>query len=247
VAVISHSGGLLNEVTSYGPPRGIGFSHVVSAGNEAGVTAADLIDYFVEDPATDVVLAILEMVRDPALFVAASARALAARKPIIVLKMGWSEKGARSAFTHTGAVAGDDAVYSALFRQLGILRVNDIDELVDMGALLDEVYREGQLLSGGSHTLRLEVASDAKLLGNREELRGRREDRGGRREGVVDRRRGPRGHRRDNDNNPPGRKGGPGTNWENSPGPKGGPGASPGRRRGCRSSRGGRNEAPRRT
>jgi acyl-CoA synthetase (NDP forming) len=136
VALVSHSGGLLNEIVSSSLPRGVGFSHAVSAGNEAGVTAADLIDYYVADPSTEVILAILETARDPGGFVEAATRALEARKPIVALKMGWSEKGRRSAFTHTGANTGNDEVYSALFRQKGIIRVNDIDELVDMGALL---------------------------------------------------------------------------------------------------------------
>jgi acetyltransferase len=135
VGVISNSGGLLNEVMSCGTGRGVGFSHLVSSGNEAGVTAADLVDFFVDDPATDVILGILESVRDAPLFVAAAERALAARKPIAILKMGSSEKAARSTATHTGAMAGSDVVYSALFRQKGIVRVGDIDELVDMGAL----------------------------------------------------------------------------------------------------------------
>lgn len=135
VGVISNSGGLMNEVMSCGGGRGIGFTHLVSSGNEAGVTSADVIDFFVEDPDTHVILGILETARDSELFVRAAERALAARKPVVVLKMGSSEKAARSTLTHTGAMAGSDAVYSALFRQKGIIRVNDIDELVEMGAL----------------------------------------------------------------------------------------------------------------
>lgn len=136
VAVISNSGGMIMEIISYGNARGIGFSHLASTGNEAVVTAADLLDYFVDDPHTDVILAILETVRDPALFVAAAERAVAARKPIVVLKMGASPKGAVSAMTHTGALAGSDAVYSAVFRQKGIIRVDDMDDLIEMGAAL---------------------------------------------------------------------------------------------------------------
>jgi acetate---CoA ligase (ADP-forming) len=136
VGVISNSGGLLNEVISYGTARGLGFSHLASTGNEAGVTAADVIAHYVDDPATEVVLAILETVRDPALFVAAAERARERRKPIVVLKVGASEKAARTALTHTGALAGSDEVYSALFRQKGITRVRDIDELIELGVLL---------------------------------------------------------------------------------------------------------------
>jgi acetate---CoA ligase (ADP-forming) len=171
VGVISNSGGLLNEITSYGSGRGIGFSHLVSSGNEAGVTAAEVLDYFVQDPATDVVLAVLESVRNPALFVEASTRALAGGKPIVVVKMGSSEKGARSTVTHTGALAGSDAVYSALFRQKGVTRVNDIDELIDMGALFStsvDVLRARRLeraaiieISGGGKGLVSDTAEAA--------------------------------------------------------------------------------------
>lgn len=171
VAVISHSGGLMNEVMTTGAPRGIGFSHVVSCGNEAGVTAADLIDFYVDDPVTDVVLCVMETVRDPAGFLAATDRALAARKPIVILKMGWSAKGARSAFTHTGAHTGTDAVYAAIFQQKGIIRANDIDELVDMGALLSasiDVLRKHRLeraaiieISGGGKGLVSDTAAAA--------------------------------------------------------------------------------------
>ncbi|HEX6513500.1 MAG TPA: CoA-binding protein, partial [Chloroflexota bacterium] len=163
VGVISNSGGLLNEVVSCGTGRGIGFSHLVSSGNEAGVTAADLIDFLVEDPATEVILGVLETARDPDLFVKAAERALAARKPIVVLKMGSSEKAARSTLTHTGAMAGSDAVYTALFRQKAIVRVHDIDELVDMGALFStsiDVLRCGPL----ERTAVIEISGGGKGL-----------------------------------------------------------------------------------
>jgi len=171
VGVISNSGGLMNEVMSCGSGRGIGFSHLVSSGNEAGVTSAEVIDFFVEDPATDVILGILETARDPELFVRAAERALAARKPVVVLKMGSSEKAARSTLTHTGAMAGSDAVYTALFRQKGIVRVNDIDELVEMGALFStsiDVLRRHRLertaiieISGGGKGLVSDTAAAA--------------------------------------------------------------------------------------
>jgi acetate---CoA ligase (ADP-forming) len=135
VAVISHSGGILNEVISYGAARGLGFSHVASTGNEAGVTAADLLDFFVDDPSTEVVLAVLETVRNPALFLEVADRAVAARKPLVILKLGSSVKGARSAFTHTAALSGGEAIYDAVFRQKGITRVHDLDDLIEMGVL----------------------------------------------------------------------------------------------------------------
>ena len=171
VGVVSNSGGLLNEVISFGNARQIGFSHLASTGNEAGVTGAAVLDFFVEDPQTDVVLAVLETAREPALFVRALERAAAARKPVVVLKLGASEKAAQSALTHTGALAGSDDVYRALFRQKGVIQVNDIDELVEMGALLGnavEVLRRRPLervgvieISGGGKGLVCDTAERA--------------------------------------------------------------------------------------
>src|SRR5262249_29220595 len=135
VAVISHSGGLVLDVLSYGTARGFGFSHLASAGNEAVISAADLLDYFVDDPNTDVILALREPGRTRALCVEAAERAVAARKPIVILKLGASVKGVRSAASHTAALSGSDAVYDALFRQKGITRVHDVDDLIEMGAL----------------------------------------------------------------------------------------------------------------
>lgn len=171
VGVVSNSGGLLNEIISFGKARQIGFSHLASTGNEAGVTSAAVLDFFVDDRQTDVVLAVLESAREPALFVQALERAAAARKPVVVLKLGASEKAAQSALTHTGALAGSDEVYRALFRQKGVIQVDDIDELVEMGALLGnavEVLRRRPLervgvieISGGGKGLVCDTAERA--------------------------------------------------------------------------------------
>jgi acyl-CoA synthetase (NDP forming) len=171
VAVVSNSGGLMNETMWTSGPRGIGFSHCVSCGNEAGVTTADLIDFFVADPATDVILSILETVRDRPLFIEACQRARAASKPIVVMKMGRSAKGRQSVATHTGADAGDDAEYAALFRELGIIQVSDLDELVDMAVLLSQavpVLRQRRLertgiieISGGGKELLCDTCAAA--------------------------------------------------------------------------------------
>ncbi len=173
VAVVSNSGGLMNEVLSYGNARGMGFSHAASTGNEAAITAADVIDFFVRDAASDVVLAVLESVRDAALFVDAAERAATARKPIVVLKIGASEKGTRAALTHTAALAGSDDAYSALFRQKGIIRVADLDELVEAGALLSsaiDVLRRRPVeraaiveISGGGKALVCDLAEAAGI------------------------------------------------------------------------------------
>jgi len=171
VAVVSNSGGLMNEVLSYGSARGLGFSHAASTGNEATISAADVIDFFVRDRATDVVLAVIESVRDARVFVDAAERAAAARKPIAVLKIGASEKGTRATLTHTAALAGSDAAYSALFRQKGVIRVADLDELVEVGGLLSNaigVLRRRPIeraaiieISGGGKALVCDLADAA--------------------------------------------------------------------------------------
>jgi acetyltransferase len=127
----------------------------------------------VDDVATELVLGVLETVRDPPLFMAACERALTSAKPIVLLKMGASEKGARSTATHTGALAGSDAVYSALFHQKGVIRVSDIDELIELGALFSTsvgVLKQRRLeraavieISGGGKGLVCDTAAAAAV------------------------------------------------------------------------------------
>lgn len=137
VAVVSQSGGLMNEVLHYGNARALGFSHLISSGNEADVTLSQAMDYYIDDPVSKIILIIVETVREPDHFLSALNRAVAAGKPIVVLKLGASEKGARSALTHTGALAGNDEVWDALLRQRAAIRVHDIDEMVDVAAMLN--------------------------------------------------------------------------------------------------------------
>lgn len=139
ISVVSNSGGLMNEFLHYGNARALGFAHLVSSGNEADVSCSQLIDWYVDDPDTQVIVAILETVREPALFVEALDRAALAGKPVLVLKLGVSVKGAASAVTHTGAMAGDKAVWDALLDQKGAVRARDIDELVDLAAIFSKV------------------------------------------------------------------------------------------------------------
>jgi acyl-CoA synthetase (NDP forming) len=144
---------------------------LVSCGNEADVTCADAIDYYADDPGTQVIIAIIETVRDPGLFISALEKAAAARKPVIVLKLGMSAKGAQSALSHTGALAGDEAVFDALLRQKSAIRAADIDELVDLAAIFSKVgdrltarplERVGVVeISGGSCELICDIAEAA--------------------------------------------------------------------------------------
>jgi len=130
VGIVLQSGGLAAAVLSGAQVRGVGLSLMVSTGNEALISATDIMRYLIEDEDTKVVAAFLESIRHPEDFRDVAERALRAGKPIVALKAGRSEQGARTALAHTGALAGDDRMIDAAFRQLGVVRVNSLEELL---------------------------------------------------------------------------------------------------------------------
>lgn len=111
--------------------RGIGLTAAVTTGNEAALECADYLDYFVQDDATRVIGCFTEQIKTPAAFVAACERAAAARKPVVMLKIGRSEGARRSALAHTGSLVGADGVIDAVLRKLGVIRVESVDELLE--------------------------------------------------------------------------------------------------------------------
>nr|WP_024688322.1 acetate--CoA ligase family protein [Pseudomonas asturiensis] len=132
IAVISQSGGILGSILSRGAAAGIGFSKLVATSNEVDLDVADFVDYLVDDDATEVIALYLEGLRDTEKFSRAALKARAAGKPIVVFKVGRSEAGARSAASHTGALAGADALYDVYFKQLGIVRAQTFADLLDL-------------------------------------------------------------------------------------------------------------------
>ncbi len=136
IALVSQSGGILGSLLSRAQALGIGFSKLIATGNECDLEVADFIDYLVDDPATKVIALYLEGLRKPPAFRAAVSRALAAGKPVVAFKVGRSESGMRSTVSHTGALAGSDAAYDALFRQLGVIRAARYAELLDIAMAL---------------------------------------------------------------------------------------------------------------
>ena len=108
--------------------RDVGFSAIVSLGDQIDVDFGDLLDFFALDRGTRAILLYIESISDARKFMSA-ARAAARIKPVVVIKSGRHRQGARAAATHTGALAGADAVYDAAFRRAGLLRVLDLDEL----------------------------------------------------------------------------------------------------------------------
>jgi acetyltransferase len=128
LALISQSGAVEAGLIEWAARRGAGFSALVSLGDMVDVDFADCLDHFAADGATRAIVLYIESVADARKFMSA-ARAAARVKPVVVIKAGRHAEGARAAATHTGALAGSDAVYDAAFRRAGLLRVFDLDEL----------------------------------------------------------------------------------------------------------------------
>ena len=137
LALISQSGALAAAMVEWGAERAVGFSGIVSIGDQLDVDIADLLDYFALDDHTRAILLYVEVVKDARKFMSA-ARAAARLKPVVVVKSGRMTQGAKAAATHTGALAGSDAVYDAAFRRAGLLRVFDLRELFDCAELLGQ-------------------------------------------------------------------------------------------------------------
>jgi acetate---CoA ligase (ADP-forming) len=131
----SQSGALGLALLEAGVARGLGLSAFVSIGNKADVSTNDLLEWWEDDAATDVVLMYVESFGNPRRF-GRLARRVARRKPILALKSGTSATGRQAASSHTAALAGSEAAVDALFRQAGVIRAGSLEELVDVAALL---------------------------------------------------------------------------------------------------------------
>ncbi|GKT19098.1 acetate--CoA ligase family protein [Acidovorax sp. SUPP2522] len=136
IGVVSQSGGILGSLLSRAAARGIGLSKLISTSNEVDLELADFIDHLADDPATQVIALYVEAVRHPARFRAACLKAARAGKPVVAFKVGRSEAGAQAAVSHTGALAGADRMYDALFKQVGVIRAERFADLLDVPAAL---------------------------------------------------------------------------------------------------------------
>ncbi|GFO97911.1 acetyl-coa synthetase (ADP-forming), alpha subunit [groundwater metagenome] len=128
ISFITQSGSLGLALAEWTIDTGIGLCKVISTGNKADIDDVDLIEYLNSDPSTGVIAMYVEGIKRGREFIDAVRRV---RKPIVAIKTGRSKRGAKAVFSHTGSIAGSDEVYSAAFRQAGILRVDEIDDLFD--------------------------------------------------------------------------------------------------------------------
>jgi acetate---CoA ligase (ADP-forming) len=134
VGLVSQSGNM--ALTMMASSRGLHFAHVVSVGNQAVVDAVDVMSFFLAESKIRVIAAVIEGLGDVNRFRRIAAQAAERGVPIVALKLGRSEKASRAAVAHTGSLTGSDQLYDALFRQCGVLRVDDVDELMETAKLL---------------------------------------------------------------------------------------------------------------
>lgn len=167
VGLISQSGSIVIGLLA--DCRRFGWSRVISTGNEAVIVAADVLEYLVDDPATRVIAMFLESVRQPERFVAALDRAADHGKPVVVLKVGRSERARRAITSHTGGLAGESRVIEAVLRAHRAIEVHDMDELTEtlaacQGARRPAGRRIAVVTNSGGHTeLILDVATSVGL------------------------------------------------------------------------------------
>jgi len=169
VSAVIQSGGFGNSLVIRCALAGVGFQTVVTSGNEADISAPELIEAYVDDPNTKIILTYLEGIGDGRRFIAAARRALAAGKPIIAWKAGNTRQGARAAASHTANLTGSYDVFRAAFRQCGVIEVHDVDEAADFALCLMAGRRpKGRNVavmggSGGSAVVFADTADEVRL------------------------------------------------------------------------------------
>ncbi len=146
VGIVSQSGATAHFLTTLAHQQDVGVSYAISTGNEADLDGAAFVDFLIDDASTRAIAVFAETFRSPARFRAAAARALAAAKPIVVLKIGASDITVKSALAHTGSLVGDDKVFDGICAQYGIVRVHSMEQLL---ATADIAGRTGVLRAGG--------------------------------------------------------------------------------------------------
>lgn len=138
IGLVSQSGGLTGALLTRAEARGIGFSYIISTGNEMDLEVSDFVRFLVDDPHTNVITIFLEALRNVENFYEAVELAHEKGKPVLVLKVGKAEVGARAAASHTGALTGSDAIYDAVFRQRGVIRLEALEDLFEVSSLFSK-------------------------------------------------------------------------------------------------------------
>lgn len=169
VGFVSQSGAIASSLVSRAAEFGVGFSHWISAGNEADLGLGDFIEYLAADEKTSVICLFVETIRRPTAFRHACRVAARAGKPIVALRAGRSEAGQAAAISHTGALAGSDRAYDALLRRCGVVQVADLPSLLAAAQGLQTIGSVGGRrvgivsMSGGACSILADDCADAQL------------------------------------------------------------------------------------
>jgi len=161
---VTQSGALGYSIFNMAQELGVGFSYIVSTGNEVDLHSLELMEYMMEDDSTNLLVAYLEGIKDGDTFKRVSRRGLELGKPIVALKVGRTDVGQKAASSHTASLTGSDDVFDAFFRQNGIIRVDDIEDIIDIAGLFNNIpLPEGKGLgivttSGGAGILAADTA-----------------------------------------------------------------------------------------
>jgi acyl-CoA synthetase (NDP forming) len=167
ISVLAQSGNVIDSLTHYARMRRLGFSKIISVGNAIGVNFHEYIDYLKDDPDTKVIMTYLEGIKEGNSLVRV-ARETVKKKPIIALKVGRSKAGARAAASHTGSLAGDDLIVDAAFKQAGIVRVSNVDEMFDMA----EIFSNCPVPRGNCVAILSEGGGDNSIAADNAEIYG---------------------------------------------------------------------------
>jgi acetyltransferase len=169
VAFVSQSGALSSYILGAARERALGFRYWITTGNECVLSFTDYLAYLLEDPEVRLVLGYLEDARDGTAFQTIARRALTLDKPLIIMKTGRSEAGAKASVSHTGSLAGADEVYQAVFSQNGVLRAESLDELFDLAVIAQAARRphgkrvQVVSISGAAGILMADVGAESGL------------------------------------------------------------------------------------
>ena len=167
VSVLAQSGNVIDSLTHYARMKGVGFSKIISVGNAIGVSFHEYIEYLKDDPDTRAIMMYLEGIKEGNSLVRV-VRETVKKKPVIALKVGRSGAGARAAASHTGSLAGDDIIVDAAFKQAGIVRVSNVDELFDIA----EIFCNCPLPGGNRVAILSEGGGDNSVAADNAELFG---------------------------------------------------------------------------
>ena len=148
IGAVFQSGAMIIALYTLASERGVAFNYLISAGNQADLEVADYFSYMLEDENTKVMVGFVEGVKNLDKFVKVARAALTKKKPIILLKIGSSEYGVAGALNHTGSLAGEDEVFEKIFAENGIVRVDEIEDLIETASFFSKVLRNGKKIRG---------------------------------------------------------------------------------------------------